>query len=91
MDLKVVLVRAMLPIVDTDIGLSAGIMRDIRCKLHTLLPHIVALLYRQLFTLQRCLYFLSHILAVDATGRCPFQFRIGRSKFSRTEIDSPPT
>ena len=65
--------------------------RDIRCKLHALPPHIVALLYCQLFTLQSCLYFLSHILAVDATGRCPFQFRIGRSKFSRTEIDSPPT
>ena len=43
--------------------------RDIRCKLHALPPHIVALLYCQLFTLQSCLYFLSHILAVDAIGR----------------------
>ena len=44
MDLKVVLVRAMLPIVDTDIELSVGIMRNIRCKLHALFHHIVALL-----------------------------------------------
>ena len=44
MDLKVVLVRAMLPIVDTDIELSAGIIRDIRCKLHALLPHLLSII-----------------------------------------------
>ena len=61
MDLKVVLVRAMLPIVDTDIELSAGIMRDIRCKLHALLPHIVALLSSVIHSPILFLFLVSYI------------------------------
>ena len=61
MDLKVVLVRAMLPIVDTDIELSAGIIRDIRCKLHTLLPHIVALLSSVIHSPILFLFLVSYI------------------------------
>ena len=62
MDLKVVLVGAMLPIVDTDIELSAGICeRDIRCKLHALPPHIVALFSSVVHSPTLSLFLVSYI------------------------------